>query len=82
MMFESHQIRFKTQFRTQAESLQSNVEAAAVTHLFLIKNTLDIIRNENVALESERDPEFRSGVERGVRAIKDEILRLQDVMNS
>jgi hypothetical protein len=82
MMFESHQTSFKNKFRTLAESLQSDVEAAAMTHLFFITNTLDIIRNENVALESERDAEFRRSVERGLKAVKDEIHRLQDVMST
>ena len=82
MVFVSLQTRFRNQFRTLAERFQSDVEAAAATHLFFITNTLDIIRNENVALESERDPEFRCGVEREVRAVKYEIRRLQNVMGS
>jgi hypothetical protein len=41
-----------------------------------------IIRNENVALESERDPEFKGGVEGGLRALEYEIHRLHDVMSS
>jgi len=43
---------------------------------------MNIIRNENVALESERDPEFRSRVERGVRSAMDEIRRIQDVIGA
>jgi len=39
----------------------------------------EVVGNENVALESQRDPEFRGGVERGLRAVEYEIHRLQDV---
>jgi len=82
MVFVSLQARFRNQFRDLAESLQSDVQAAVATHLLFIKNTLDIIRNENVALESERDPEFRHRVEREVRSVIREIRHPQDVMTS
>jgi hypothetical protein len=42
----------------------------------------DIIRNENAAFQSEKDPESGGGVERGLRAVEYEIHRLQDVLSS
>ncbi len=82
MMFEELQINFKDGFRTLAERLQSDVQAAVATHLSVITYTLNIVRNENVALESERDPEFRDRVEREVKVIMHGIRRLQGVIGS
>jgi hypothetical protein len=81
-LFENLQASFRDGFKTLVESLGRNIQAAITTHLSVIINTLNIVRNENVALESERDPEFRSRVERGVRSAMDEIRRIQDVIGS
>lgn len=55
-----------------------------LSHLDYVFMTVvkDILKNKNVALESERDPEFRGGVEKGLRAVEYEIYRLQDAMSS
>ena len=58
------------------DSVRTTIEA----HLSVIRGTLDIIRSENVALESERDPEFRRRVEREMSSIRDEIVRIQEVI--
>jgi hypothetical protein len=58
------------------------MQAAIATHLSVITNTLNIVRDENVALESERDLEFRGRVERGVREAVEEIRRIQGVIGS
>jgi len=50
------------------------------SHLSVIEGTLDIIRSENVALESERDPEFRRRVETELRSARDEIRRIEEVV--
>jgi hypothetical protein len=81
-IFVSLQRSFKTRFSSLAENLQDNIQAAVAIHLSVITNTLDIVRNENVALESERDPAFRGRVERVVRAALQEVRRLQSVTGS
>jgi hypothetical protein len=81
-VFESLQTSFKDGFKALVETLRGDIQAAISTHISVITNTLNIIRNENVALESERDPEFRSRVERGVGSATDEIRRIQDVIGS
>jgi hypothetical protein len=65
-----------------AESLQNDIQVAVATHLVGITNTLDIVRNENVASESEKDPRFRGRVERKVREVMEEVRRLQSVISS
>lgn len=62
------------------ESLQSDIQTTVATHLAIIKNTLDIVRNENIALESELEPEFRARVGRMVDVAKGELARIQDVI--
>jgi hypothetical protein len=81
-VFESLQTSFKDGFKALVESLRGDIQAAISTHLSVITSTLNIIRNENVTLESERDPEFRSRVERGIRSAMYEIRRIQDVIGS
>jgi hypothetical protein len=80
--FESLQLSLKNNFKARVESLQSDIQTAIAIHLAVIRNTLDIVRNENIALESEREPEFRARVEREVRIAKDEIRRIQDAISS
>ena len=79
-IFDSLRIMFRNRFRTLTEELQSDIQVAVVTHLSIITNTLDIVRNENIAIESERDPEFRRRVERKVETVKREIRRIQEVI--
>jgi hypothetical protein len=79
-IFDSLRIMFRNRFRTITEELQSDIQVAIVTHLSIITNTLDIVRNENIAIESERDPEFRRRVERKVETVKREIRRIQEVI--
>ncbi|KAH8648902.1 hypothetical protein BGZ60DRAFT_422535 [Tricladium varicosporioides] len=82
IVFVSLQTKLKNQFTTLAGSLQSDIEDAARVHLLFITGTLDIVRNKNVALESERDPEFRRAVEKEWRVVKNMVHHLQNVMSS
>lgn len=79
-LFVSLQRGFKSRFIVLAERLQSAVQTAVAKHLSVITNTLDMVRSENVALESERDPEFRGRVERETRTIRREVRRLKSVV--
>lgn len=71
--------KLKDEFNTLADDLQSDVQTAVRTHLDVIRGTLDIIRSENVALESEQDPEFRGRVGAEVGRAKDKVRRIQAV---
>ncbi|KAI0003171.1 hypothetical protein F4779DRAFT_602144 [Xylariaceae sp. FL0662B] len=68
---------FRKSFGELAAEFQESVQDAARTHLDNIRATLDIVRSDNVALESETDPGFRARVEAEVMAAKDEMKRLQ-----
>ena len=82
IVFVSLHRSFKNQFSVLAENLQSDIQEALTTHISVITNTLDMVRNENVARESERDPEFRSRVETKVQVVIEEVRRLQRIANS
>lgn len=56
--------------------LQADLQDIIGSHMSVIVNTLNIVRNENVALESESDQEFRQRVESGMGAIKNEIQQI------
>ncbi len=71
---------FKSRFIVLVERLQSAVQTAVAKHLAVINNTLEMVRSENVALESERDPEFRGRVESETRTIRRELHRVKSVV--
>jgi hypothetical protein len=68
---------FRNRFKVLANDLQTDIEAAVETHLDVVRRTLDIIRSENAALESEQDPAFRGRVEAEIGTAKDDIRRIQ-----
>ncbi len=54
--------KFKRKFEELAVQLETDALALVEEHLDTIDGTLDMVRSENVALESERDPVFRARV--------------------
>jgi hypothetical protein len=66
--------KFKRKFEELASQLETDARASVEEHLDSIDGTLDMVRSENVALESERDPVFRARV-------GDEIDRLNEAMD-
>jgi hypothetical protein len=51
--------KLKSTFEELAANLDADALALVEEHLGSIDGTLDMVRSENIALESERDPEFR-----------------------
>jgi hypothetical protein len=70
-------MKFRNRFNVLTHDLQNSVAAVVETHLDIIRRTLDIIRSDNAASESEQDPEFRGRVEAGIGSAKDDIRRIQ-----
>ncbi|KAI1261517.1 hypothetical protein F5Y18DRAFT_440419 [Xylariaceae sp. FL1019] len=64
---------FRRRLHTHADQLQESITEAIDEHLEDIHEMFDIVRSENVALESERDPEFRTRVDQAVQAARDEL---------
>ena len=74
-------MRLRISFKAIVDSFQDDIQTAVEEHLAVIKNTLDIVRNDNIALESEREPEFRARVERIIGVVRREIRRIQEVIS-
>ena len=68
--------QFRSGFRALASTFQEEVRIAVAEHLDVVTGTLDIIRSENAARESERDPAFRQRVAAelaGAREVMDRV---------
>lgn len=79
-LFENLMTKFRNRYKVLADTLQADMEIAVRTHLDVVRGTLDMIRSENIALESEQDPEFRRRVETAVETAQDDIRRIQAVV--
>lgn len=73
--------QFKKAFGLQADMFQQTLKDVAQCHLASLKLTLDLIRMDNVILESEKDPEFRARVEAGVNLAKADMRRLVESLS-
>lgn len=60
--FESIMRELRDRFKDHANGLQQELSDLVSVNLDAIRDTLDIVREENAAEESERDPEFRQRV--------------------
>ncbi|KAI3337499.1 hypothetical protein HD806DRAFT_476847 [Xylariaceae sp. AK1471] len=71
---------FRKDFIELADEAQDNIQEAIESHLDSIRDTFNIVRDENAASEAERDPEFRHRVEGVVRTIKGEMERIYSAL--
>lgn len=72
-IFKDLMREFKQRFELHANGLQQEIGEVVSAHLDSVKGTLDLIREENVAEESERDPDFR-------RRVAEELVRVRMLM--
>lgn len=79
-LFEDLMRGFKRRSYELANSLQTDIEQTVRIHLDAVKETLNIIRDENVAMESDRNPEFREAVETQVDAASEQMARVREVV--
>ena len=59
--------------RALAFDFQTKIRGIIQVHLTHLEGTLNLVRDENVALESERDPAFRRRVEHAATLARGEI---------
>ncbi|RWA11880.1 hypothetical protein EKO27_g3224 [Xylaria grammica] len=71
---------FKTDFNEHVNNTQDGIREAVRSSFSAIQGTFDIIRSDNVALESEKDPEFRGRVERVLATTKENMKGVYDVI--
>jgi hypothetical protein len=63
--------KFKHKFNDLATQLKTDALVLVDAHLDVIEGTLNMVRSENVAVESERDPGFRARVAEVVESVKE-----------
>ncbi|KXH31905.1 hypothetical protein CSIM01_02457 [Colletotrichum simmondsii] len=79
-LFENHMIEFKNRMRLLADDVQTELQAIVRAGLATITSVLDLIRNDNVATESEENPELRHRLEQEIATIKEQMRRIMDIM--
>lgn len=65
---------FRQRLYRHADKLQQDLAETVSEHLDGVRGTLDLVRQQHVAEESERDPEFRNRVALEVERIR-EVMR-------
>ncbi|KAI5461911.1 hypothetical protein BGZ63DRAFT_423233 [Mariannaea sp. PMI_226] len=80
-LFKNLMRSFRDRSHDLADVVQEGVYRARASYLRDANLTLDIILDDNVALESEQDPEFRRRVEEAVQNEKEEIERIKVVIS-
>jgi hypothetical protein len=73
---------FRKRFGDLASDLQSGIEIAIETHLTIVQRTLDIIRSESVASESELDLDFRVNAEAEIGLAQEKIRQILVAVSS
>jgi hypothetical protein len=69
-LFPTIRRQFRNRFSELSRELDTNIQEATTTHLAVVQRDVDTLRNENVALESENQPQFRARLETAVREIR------------
>ena len=70
----------KGKVRALSFEFQSRIREIIEGHLSHLESTLNLVRDENVALESERDPAFRCRVEDAATLARAEMRALLQVL--
>ncbi|KAK1975437.1 hypothetical protein LZ30DRAFT_605612 [Colletotrichum cereale] len=81
-LFPKHMRAFKARLRASADGLQEGLLGILQRHLDAFETTLNLIRDENVATESEENPELRRCLEAETATAREELGRIEEVMAS
>ncbi|KAI7770499.1 hypothetical protein LZL87_002870 [Fusarium oxysporum] len=66
----------KDSFQANSEATQAKIQEATMEYLRVIEGRFDLVRSENVARESEQDPDFRLRVDQVARAGRETMQRV------
>lgn len=67
-LFDGIMKKLRTEFKELANTAQNDVTAAVQSYLSEIGNTLNLLRDENTAIESQRDVAFHRRVSNALKA--------------
>ncbi|KAF5543358.1 hypothetical protein FNAPI_9680 [Fusarium napiforme] len=79
-LFQKLMRSLKDSFKANSEATQEKIQEATVEYLRVIEQRFDLVRSENVARESEQDPDFRLRVEQVARAGRETMQRVHQVI--
>lgn len=80
-LFVDHRQQFREKFLAISDTLQQKTKDAVTHQLAFIAADLDTLRNENVVLESERNPEFRTRLVTEVTRAREDMETVRGAMN-
>ncbi|KAM5344685.1 hypothetical protein ACJ41O_010547 [Fusarium nematophilum] len=75
-LFSNLMRSFRDAFREKADDSQRRIHRKTKAYLDAVQETFDLVRSENVARESEQDPEFRNRVDEAMRTGRETIQRV------
>jgi hypothetical protein len=81
-LFRNMRREAEERFSDLVQKLQKEIDEATKSRLAVIVSDLDTLRNENVALESERDPALRNRIASKLASTKIRMRSLLDVVNT
>ncbi|KAK4442405.1 hypothetical protein QBC34DRAFT_313226 [Podospora aff. communis PSN243] len=81
-LFEGLMRRLRSAFKELVDALQTDIQSEITESLNVVGRTLDMIRSENVAVESEKDPGFRNRVGAELRAVVGTMARIREEVDS
>lgn len=81
-LFISHRRRFKEQFFAIADTLHQKARDSVIHQVAFIEGDLDTLRNDNVVLESERNPEFRTHLAAEVTRARQDMETVRGAVNN
>ncbi|KAF3809574.1 hypothetical protein GCG54_00012860 [Colletotrichum gloeosporioides] len=80
--FVNHMREFRRRWKTLTDEFQKELQDSIKDELGLMSTSFDIIRDENVATESEENPELRQCLEIEIGRAKEQLERIRDIMTS
>ncbi|KAK2054164.1 hypothetical protein LY76DRAFT_523077, partial [Colletotrichum caudatum] len=79
-LFPKYMRDFRDRLKTSADGLQEQLLEILQRHLDAFETTLNLIRDENVATESEENPELRRCLEVETATARGELERIEEAM--
>ena len=76
-LFSDIMTRLRSEFRVLADTLQASIDNAVESYRQQVKSTLDLVRDENTAIESQQDPAFHNRVDEAVQSAREEMQSVE-----
>ncbi|KAL3290649.1 tat pathway signal sequence [Colletotrichum asianum] len=80
--FVNYMREFRRRWKTLADEFQKDLQDSIKDELGLMSTSFDMIRDENVAMESEENPELRQCLEIEIGRAKEQLERIRDILTS